>query len=69
MAVKSNYRGGLELTGKDAEWFENYMEKKPSNPKARDAIRRALKDTEDYERRGWKFSRKSGSGAHKPTAE
>lgn len=69
MAVKSDYRGGLELTGKDAEWFENYMKKKPSNQKARDAIRRALKDTKEYEQKGWKFPLKTDSGAHKRTAE
>ena len=69
MPVKSNYMGGLELTGKDAEWFGNYIRKKPSNQKVRDAIRRALNDAEEYERRGWKFPRKVDSGAHKFTPE
>ena len=69
MAVKSDYRGGLELTGKDAEWFENYMKKKPSNQVARDAIRSALKDAEEYEQNGWKFPRKAGTGTRKRTTE
>ena len=69
MPVKSNYMGGLELTGKDAEWFKNYIRKKPSNQKARDAIRRALNDAEEYERRGWKFPRKADSGARKLAPE
>lgn len=68
MAVKSDYKGGLELTGEDAEWFENYMKRKPSNRVARDAIRSALEDAEEYERNGWKFPRKVESGARKRTA-
>lgn len=69
MAIKSNYKGGLELTGKDAEWFKDYLNKKPSNEDARKAVRRMLEEAEELERNGWKFPREADSGAQKPTKE